>query len=217
MGRSLEELTDLGYMKEGSSCAGYCLRTAHLWEKPPALMINGQFLPPHWGRIANKPNAAPPYENDGHGLVTLFLYKYWQHLPNRDEWLRSNWADVSSAGDWILWEFDHPEISGAANGVLHTTGESAAGNGYSVYADDICLDALQALAQIADSIGETQSASRWRSRAEKMQEAISKAIYHVRPEVWPRLDAQLCRLAESEHRPGTIDFPGRLSGLRTGG
>lgn len=187
MGRSLEELTDLGYMKEGSSCAGYCLRTAHLWEKPPALMINGQFLPPHWGRIANKPNAAPPYENDGHGLVTLFLYKYWQHLPNRDEWLRSNWADVSSAGDWILWEFDHPEISGAANGVLHTTGESAAGNGYSVYADDICLDALQALAQIADSIGETQSASRWRSRAEKMQEAISKRYITLDPKygrVW---------------------------------
>ena len=173
MGRSLRELTDLDYMKESASCADYCFRTEHLWEKPPAPRIDGQFFPPHWSRIANKPNAAPPFENDGHGLVTLFLYRYWQRLPNRNEWLRSNWADVSAAGDWILWEFDHPKISGAIDGVLHTTGESAAGNGYSVYADDICVDALQALAQMADSIGENQSASRWRDRAEKMQKAIS--------------------------------------------
>lgn len=173
MGRSLEELTELGYLKDGKSCADYCLRMARLWEEQPSLKIRGEFLPPHWGRVANRPDKSAAFENDGHALIVLFLYKLWQRLPNRNEWLRSRWADVKAAGDWILWQFDHPEISGATDGVLHTTGESAAGNGYSVYADYACMESLEALAQMADSIGENQSAARWRDRAEKMRSAIA--------------------------------------------
>lgn len=173
MGRSFQELTDLGYMKQVTSGANYCLRMAQLWEDPSAPRIDGQLLPPHWSRIANKPRNAPPFENDAHGLVSLFLYEYWQRLPNRNEWLRSNWAGVKAAGDWIPWQFDHPEISGATDGVLHTTGESAAGNGYSVYADYVSMEALQALAKMADSIGENPSAERWQGRAEKMRKAMA--------------------------------------------
>ena len=173
MGRALQELTILGYTNDAVHCADYCLRTAQLWEKNPALKVQGEYLPPHWGRVANRPDKNIPYENDGHGLITLFLYKLWQRLPDNQDWLRSRWPDVKAAGDWILWQFDHPEISGATNGVLHTTGEAAHSNGYSVYADDICQDALEALAQMADSIGETQSAERWRDRAKKMRRAIA--------------------------------------------
>jgi len=135
MGRSLQELSELGYTNEAGHCADYCLRMARLWEDQPLLKFKGQFLPRHWGRIANKPGNAPPFENDGHGLTTVFLYKLWQRLPNRDEWLRSRWVDVKASGDWILWQFDHPEISGAANGVLHTTGECAGAGRRSIYAD----------------------------------------------------------------------------------
>ncbi len=172
MGRSLQELTDLGYTNAGARCADYCLQTAKLWEKDPSLEINGIVTPPHWGRIANKPKVDACFENDGHGLVTMFLYKLWQRLPNRDEWLRARWPDVQASGDWILWQFDHPQISRATNGILYTTSECSAGKGYSVYADAICMDALNALAQMADSIGETNSAARWRDRAEKMRQAI---------------------------------------------
>lgn len=172
MGRSLGELAEMEYTNEALRCADYCLRSARLWEDKSAPKFHGQLYPPHWSRIANRPNAAPPFENDGHGLVTLFLYKLWQRLPDRDEWLRSRWPDIKAAGDWILWQFDHPEISGATNGILHTTGECAGGNGYSVYGDYICMDALRALAQMADSIGESESAERWRARAEKMQTAM---------------------------------------------
>jgi hypothetical protein len=148
---------------------------ARLWEEQPSLRIGGEFLPPHWGRIANNPDKAIPFENDGHALVTLFLYKLWQRSPNRKEWLLSHWADVKGAGDWILWQFDHPEISGATDGVLHTTGESAGPlwDGYSVYPDYACMEALEALAQMADSINENQSADHWRDRAEKMHSAIA--------------------------------------------
>jgi hypothetical protein len=173
MGRSLQELTELGYTNEAFRCADYCLRTAKLWEEP-SNKFHGQLLPPHWGRVANEPQyPAPPFENDGQGLISMSLYRLWEHLPNHDEWLRARWPDIRDAGDWILWQFAHPEISGATNGLLHTTGESAAMNGYSVFPDCICMDALRALAQMADSIGETNSSEQWRARADKMQAAIT--------------------------------------------
>lgn len=172
LGRSLQELTELGFLSKTSHTGDYALRSSRVWEENPSLKYHGESLPPHWSRIIDRPDPSLPFENDGHGLIAVFLYKLWQRVPDRDAWLRSHWTDVKAAGDWIPWQFDHPEISGAANGVLYTTGESAAGKGYSVYADSVCMTALEALAQMADSIGETQSAVLWRDRAEKMRKAI---------------------------------------------
>jgi hypothetical protein len=172
LGRSLIELTELGYLNKALPTADFALSSSRSWSENPSLKYNGASLPPHWSRIINKPDFSLPLENDGHGLISLFMYKLWQRVPDRDAWLRAHWMDVKNAGDWILWQFDHPAVSGAADGVLYTTGESAAGKGYSVYPDAVCRSALEALARMADSIGETQSAALWRDRAEKMHEAI---------------------------------------------
>jgi hypothetical protein len=179
MGRSLQELTALGFTNEALRCADYCLRTARLWQDPsnvqdPSNTLRGQILPPHWGRIANKPQSWCVFENDGHGLTAMFLYRLWQRLPNRDAWLRSRWPDVKAAGDWVLWQFEHPEISRATNGILFTTSESAMMVGHSVYPDYTCMSALRMLAAMADSIGETSSAARWRGRAGQMRSAMAK-------------------------------------------
>ena len=177
MGRSLQEITELGYTNDALRCADYCLKMSRLWVQNPAFKYHGQVLPPHWSRIANRPAQAPPFENDGHGLVSLFLYKLWQRLPDRDDWLRARWPDVKAAGDWIIWQFDHPEISGASDGLLQTTGECAGGHGssigHSVYGDYACMNALLGLAQMAESIGQTNSAAQWRERAEKMRQAMA--------------------------------------------
>jgi hypothetical protein len=173
MGRSLQELTELGYTNDALRCADYCLRMAKLWDDP-SLAYHGHILLPHWSRVANRPKNSPPFENDGHGLVTMFLYKLWQRLPDRDDWLRDRWPVIKDAGGWVVWQLDHPEISGATNGVLHTTGESAAGNGYSVYGDYACMNALRALARMADSIGETNSSAQWRQYADNMQAAMAR-------------------------------------------
>ncbi|HTB85933.1 MAG TPA: hypothetical protein VK742_19975 [Candidatus Sulfotelmatobacter sp.] len=172
MGRTLEELSELGYTNDALRSADYALRTSHLWEQNPALKVHGELLPPHWGRVVNKPDNHIAFENDGHGLMIQFLYRLWTRLPDRDAWLRARWPDVKAAGDWIPWQFEHPEISGATHGSLHTTGESANGSGYSVYSDDVCMGALRAIAQMAGSIGETNSAAQWRECADKMQAAI---------------------------------------------
>lgn len=195
MGRSLQELTELDYTNAALRCADYCLRCARLWENPSnafhgqgrpvnwkhlaeafpiATNVAGIILPPHWGRIANKPQNWCVFENDGHGLVCMFLYKLWQHLPDRREWLRARWPDIKAAGDWIVWQFAHPKISGATNGVLFTTSESASMIGNSVYPDYTCMNALLALSDMADSIGKTNSAAQWRDRAKKMRDAMVK-------------------------------------------
>jgi hypothetical protein len=172
MGRSLQELALLGQTDTAARCADYNLRKAHLYATDPALKYKGVSLPPHWGDLVNRPRN-PSFENDGQGLTILSLYKLWQRLPDRETWLRTRWPDLQAAGDWILWQFAHPEISGARDGLLHTTGESANGDGYSVYPDAVCMDALEALARMGDSIGETGSAGRWRERAGQMRKAIT--------------------------------------------
>ncbi|MGB7265891.1 MAG: hypothetical protein WBC92_10285, partial [Terracidiphilus sp.] len=172
LGRSLQELTELGYFSKATPVADFALNSSRTWAENPLLKYNGSSLPPHWSRIINHPDFSLPLENDGHGLISLFIYKLWEREPDRDAWLRAHWTDVKAAGDWIPWQLDHPQITGAADGVLYTTGESAGGKGYSVYPDTICMTALEALAQMADSIGETKSAELWRSTAEKMRKAI---------------------------------------------
>ena len=172
MGRSLQEISALGLTNAAERCADYSLEHSRLWESESGPQVKNARVPRHWGMYVNHPGAASCFENDGHGLTTLFLYKLWQQLPDRDQWLRLHWPDVKGAGDWILWQFDHPEISGATNGILHTTGESADRNGDSVYPDSVCMNALLALAVMADSIGETNSAVQWRERAGKMRNAI---------------------------------------------
>lgn len=177
LGRCLQEASVLGYTKEVAKCTDFCFKEARLWEDSPSLKVKNTILPRHWSRIINKPTVSTSQENDGHGLIALFLYKYWQRIPNRDQWLHENWIDIKAAGDWIPWQFEHSEITGASNGVLHTTGESTmwAGGG-SVFADFICINALQCLAEMADSYGDAQTAEHWRDRANKMYDAIHNYI-----------------------------------------
>jgi len=172
LGRSLQELTELGFVGKAAHTADFALRSARTWSENPALTYRSSPLPPHWSRIIDHPDFSLPLENDGHGLISIFIYKLWQRMPDRDAWLRAHWSDVKAAGDWIPWQFDHQEISGAAKGVLYTTGESAGGKGYSVYPDTVCMDALFSLAEMADSIGEMKSAELWRSTAVKIRKAI---------------------------------------------
>lgn len=173
LGRSLQELTELGFLNKAQPVADFALRSARSWAQNPSLTYKGTPLPPHWNRVVNQPDFAQPFENDGHGLIALFMYKLWQRVPDRDAWLHAHWTDIKAAGDWIPWQFEHADITGAKDGLLYTTGESAAGKGYSVYPDAVCMTALEALAQMADSIGETQSAELWRSTAEKMRKAMA--------------------------------------------
>lgn len=192
LGRTMQELADLGFIDPARRGLDLALKDARLYQENPSLTFHGHPLPPHWSRIINRPDPSTPFENDGHGLISIALYKLWQRMPDRDAWLRAHWTDVKAAGDWIPWQFEHAELTGAKNGVLHTTGEAAGGNGYSVYADYICMTSLEALARMADSINETDSAKLWRDRAAKMRSAMLSQYLISDPKygsVWTLADA----------------------------
>lgn len=175
LGRSLGELCELGYLAEAGRCADWCLQEARrAAQGGPALRYHGADLPPHWWRIVNRPSLDQgPLENDGHGLIMLFLCRYWQRIEHRDAWARARWADLRAAGDWIGWQFAHPEVTGASD-VLHTTSECAAMDGDSIYADVACRDGLLGFAEIAEGIGEHDVARGWRELASRMTRGISR-------------------------------------------
>ncbi|MBV9852763.1 MAG: hypothetical protein JO250_24145 [Armatimonadetes bacterium] len=178
MGRSLQEATELGFLDKAARCADYCFREARLWEDP-SVRYKGVQLPPHWCRIANIPQPQlgnGVFENDGHGLTMLFTYKLWQRLPGRNAWLRRHWADVQAAGDWPGWQLDHPDISGASD-VLMTDSECAGGIGKAKYADFLCREALLAYAEMADSIGQSEAARRWRATAARLTAGMEREYF----------------------------------------
>jgi len=72
---------------------------ARLWEEDSALRISGEVIPRHWSRVINKPNKSHPYENNEHGLISMFLYKLCQRIPDRNKWLCARWPDVKVADD----------------------------------------------------------------------------------------------------------------------
>jgi len=177
MGRSLGELAAFGFLDQAKLCADYTMAKAKVWEERSDLKLNGVTLPRHICRILQMPSTDMGqgcFENDGHGMTALFIYNLWRHLPNRDAWLRERWEDVQGLGDWVLWQLDNPQVSGA-KGVLRTDSECSGGVGYSVYADVACIEALRALADMAESIGRTGKSLQWRSRADLLHSACKDA------------------------------------------
>jgi len=174
VGNELQLICAFGYYDKMLVCIDYCFRQARLWDDPDndALKLNGHSIPPHWCRNIARPAVGKHqgvFENDGHGLIMLAVYNAWKRLPDteRDIWLRQRWEDVKLAAEWILWQFDNPEISGATENVLLTDSECVYNNGFglsygsSLYADFPCMKGLEVFAKMADTIGEKKSAVRW--------------------------------------------------------
>ncbi len=213
LGRSLQEITHLGLLDKSKICADYCLRMTRAYVENPELHIDGQRLPAHVCRIMNLPNMNDGcYENDGHGLVALFIYKLWQRLPDRNKWLRERWTDIKALGDWVAWQLENPSISGSKNGVLRTDSECAGGVGYSVYADAVCMEALMALSDMADSIGEKNSSLKWRDVSETLKKGIESnyidndpkygKIWTLRHSGWPNQSTVLGPIIFTADRRG---------------
>ncbi len=200
MGRAMIELCRLGLLDKPTRAADYVLNLARVWETGPQpgmdikgsgrLDLDGHSLPRHIVRRLNYPDTKPGegcFENDGHGLTTLFLHSLWRRLPDRNAWARARWDDLKALGDWIEWQFANPALSGATGDVLRTDSECSGGIGYSIYADFLCAEALYALCDIADALGETASSHAWRTRADRMRQGMWSAYLTSEPawgQVW---------------------------------
>jgi len=167
MSRSLENLVAFGYLDKAMRCADYSLKQARIWEElSDNLKVNGHCIPRHLCRVLQLPNPDQGYfENDGHGLFMIFIYNLWRHLPNRDEWLRSRWEDVEGLGDWIVWQLEHPEISGDTDRLAADT------EGFGLYSDTACIEGLLGLIDMAQSIARTEKADKWKATVERLKNA----------------------------------------------
>ena len=214
LGRSLQEITELGFLAQANRVADYCFREARRWAADPSLKYKGVQLPPHWCRILNLPKpqlGAGVFENDAHGLIMLFTYKLWQRETHPRTWLRRHWKDIHAAGDWIGWQLNHPAVSGAKDGVLMTDSECAGGIGQAKYADFLCEEGLRAYAAMAASIGQMAVAKRWRVTADRLLHGIEKVYFTtdrwgptwtLLPAGWPNRSTNLGPLITLADRRG---------------
>ncbi len=114
-------------------------------------------------------------ETDGHGLMMMANHRIWRHASDPQAWLNANWREIREGAEWILWCFAHPEISLARDGLLYA--ESEAGmNAYTLYCNVPCCLGLYGYAEMAEAMGETQSAEQWKCCAASMEKAITETL-----------------------------------------
>ena len=186
VGREVQEYLAFGFFEKSKKCVDYCFKQARVWDdKKDELKVKGVPLPGHWCRNIARPivgKNAGAFENDGHGMIMLAVHSLWRKLPKeeKDKWLKERWEDVKMAANWIEWQFENPEVSGATNDVLLTDSEAnfsiftGIGYGYTIYADYPCMDGLLGFAEMAESIGKNKGAEKWRNRAKKMKIGMEK-------------------------------------------
>ena len=63
-------------------------------------------------------------ETDGHGLMMLANYNVWKNQGADAEWVNEHWSYINEAAKWILWCFDHPDLSFASDGLLYAESEA---------------------------------------------------------------------------------------------
>ncbi|HBV51780.1 MAG TPA: hypothetical protein DEF06_05800, partial [Clostridiales bacterium] len=114
-------------------------------------------------------------ETDGHGLMMLANYNVWKNLGCHKEWVLENWRYLSEAAEWILWCFDHPDLSFAQDGLLYGETEAAM-NDWTLYANVPCYLGLLGYAEMAEAAQKTRDAEAWRACAESMRAGIERRL-----------------------------------------
>jgi len=126
----------------------------------------------------------------------------WLTSPREDIYGKSRWDTTSDAAEFVCWLMDYTGMDlvwcegestgwGALNNKTFTLVPEnwkdetdpekirknyANSNMYELYPNYVCMTALKCSAQIADSIGEKESAKRWRSYADRIQKGIMRSL-----------------------------------------
>ena len=181
-GRVLMEVGEFGYDKQMlASCDWFNKKLMWYPAQFPGTNINGKPLPGHWVQNANKPGAhrVVPMptgfgnlENDGHGLMMMAQYKGWLADGKTKKYLENSWTNFNEAAEYICWLFDNPDISKAKENRLFSDTEGEISH-YSLYCDFPCYLGMLGYAEMAEAIGKTNSAKRWRKYAAKLEDGFN--------------------------------------------
>jgi len=116
-------------------------------------------------------------ETDGHGLMMMANHKVWVNSGKNPQWVHDNWKYINEAARWIVWCYDHPELSFVKNGLLYGETEASLDQdswtmGWTLYSNIPCYLGMLGYAEMAQSIGDTESYAKWSLYAGKIREGI---------------------------------------------
>ena len=114
-------------------------------------------------------------ETDGHGLMMMANYLTWCARGQSVSEALEHWDYIAEAAKWLVWCFDHPELSFVENDLLYGETEAAM-NAYTLYANIPCWLGLCGYADMAESVGRTAEAALWRSYAARLHAGIDRGF-----------------------------------------
>ncbi|HEY0828585.1 MAG TPA: hypothetical protein VGE40_10850 [Bacilli bacterium] len=149
-----------------------------------------RYKQPNWKRVINADEIGDPVlseyvsgkENDGHGMMMLFIYRLVQHLCVNTDWLRENWQDILASVQWIEWQMEHPEESNFRK-VLYSESEASTQEygGYDFYSNVMIYYGLKAFSKLAVKVDEKMYAQRWNQMAEDLWKGMMEAFSAIHP------------------------------------
>lgn len=114
-------------------------------------------------------------ETDGHGLMMMANYTAWCAEGKNPDWVCKSWEYICEGARWILWCFDHPELSFVKEDLLYGETEAAM-NDYTLYANIPCYLGLLGYIEMAKAAGYTAEAECWKAYADRLQRGIDKGF-----------------------------------------
>lgn len=207
-GRALMTLNQYGYTTAAERAVLYANRQM-MYFPENRLTIGGVDIPGHYTVVVNQPmlystvlvphagwatrytkeKFGDEYQNlgnqetDGHGLMMLANYATWRNLGSTAAWVEENWSTVREAPAWILWCFEHPDLSFAKDGLLYAESEAGMMQ-YTLYCNVPCMLGMYGYAHMAEAAGHTAEATQWRACADAMKAAIEKRFLRTRTTTW---------------------------------
>ncbi len=148
---------------------------------------NSKYDRPSWKRVMNASeigdsSAGITKENDGHGAIMLGLAALAQKGHVSRDFVQKNWKAFQDAADWFVWQMDHPAESGF-DGVLCSRSEASyqGFGGFDLFSNTYAAYALRAFERLASTLGHTDDAARWRSRADALWQGLMNTFVIDQP------------------------------------
>jgi len=95
---------------------------------------------------------------------------HWKGRPR--EWNERRWCATEAAVEWVQWQLDHDTLyPGARKDVLFTDSECAHGD-YDIYSTYNCLHGVKLSIRMAEQLGKTETAEKWRRLHRRLQKGI---------------------------------------------
>ena len=114
-------------------------------------------------------------ETDGHGLMMMANFAAWCAHGRSEDYVRENWAYIKECVAWIMWCFDHPELSFVKDDLLYGETEAAM-NDYTLYANIPCYLGLLGYIEMAKTASYAEEADQWQTYADRLQGGIDKGL-----------------------------------------